>query len=144
MSYTVEFFVAVKVEDSTPPAFEQIELNYFKGQTGSLTIVTVADNDRYELTYALKESVEGISLTADGVLTGRVTALNVTPFTVVVTCTDTLGKLEDKKIEVNGAVNVTEITFSFSEGADPFKVYADRTAEGITFNFTTTTSLSIR
>jgi len=139
MSYTVEFFVAVKVEDSTPPAFEQIELNYFKGQTGSLTIVTVADNDRYELTYALKESVEGISLTADGVLTGRVTALNATPFTVVVTCTDTLGKLEDKKIEVNGAVNVTEITFSFSEGADPFKVYADRTAEGITFNFTTTT-----
>lgn len=87
MSYTVEFFVAVKVEDSTPPAFEQIELNYFKGQTGSLTIVTVADNDRYELTYALKESVEGISLTADGVLTGRVTALNATPFTVVVTCT---------------------------------------------------------
>ena len=34
---------------------------------------------------------------------------------------------------------MTEITFSFSEGADPFKVYADRTAEGITFNFTTTT-----
>lgn len=136
--YTVEFVVAVEVEDSTPPAFEQIELNYFKGQTGSLMIAPVKNNERFGLSYALKENVDGISLTADGALAGGVTVPDATPFTAVVTCTDTLGKLEDKKIEVNGIVNVTEITFGFSEGADPFNVCAGRTAEGITFGFATT------
>lgn len=137
-SYTVEFFVVVEVEDSTLPQFEEIELNYFKGQTGSMTIAPVTNNDRYELTYALKESVEGISLTEDGILTGTVNELGTIGFTVAVTCVDTLGKLENQNIEVSAAVNVTEITFGFSEGADPFKVYAERTAGGITFNFTTT------
>lgn len=145
-TYTVEFDVDVLVVNTEIPAFDEIAVLQYIGETEEMALAPIRENGNFEITYTANDLPAGVNL-RDGVLTVNRTVLGTTDFAIVASYryNASYGTVADGEVNIPIRVQTTQIVFGDGEvtggilgwDTDVFEATLEQTAEGLTLHFTT-------